>query len=83
MRLLNQGSEGKNVVNSMMCWVEPCLTSGSKISLFKVPGKLHMKNCSIEFQERVAYHDRSVVVSLRSGYRLVNQMDDMVRLDRW
>ena len=31
----------------------------------------------------MAYHDHSVVVRFRSGSKLVNGVDDMMRPDRW
>ena len=80
--LLNNFSETKDVIDSLVCRSESCLTPSSNIFLFKVPGELHMKNCSIEFGERAAYHDPSVVVRFRSGSRLVNRMNDMMRPGR-
>ena len=47
--LLNHGSEGKNVVDGLMSWSEPCLTVGFEISLLKIVGKLHVESGSVEF----------------------------------
>jgi hypothetical protein len=59
--LLNNGSECKDVINGLMCRMEPCLSPRSKKSPLKLSREIHMKDCSIELGEGVAHHDHSVV----------------------
>jgi hypothetical protein len=65
--ILNDGPEGKDVVNGLMSRSESCLSPTSQGSLIKHLREFRMENRDIELQERVAHHDRHVVVGIRMG----------------
>jgi hypothetical protein len=62
--LLNDGLEGKYVMNDLMSGSESCMSPSSQGSLIKLFRELHMENCGIELRENVAHHDRLVVVGI-------------------
>ena len=60
--LFDDGLKRKNVVNGLMCRSKSNLTSSFKMSSLKLFRKLHVEDCSIEFQESVTNHDCTVVI---------------------
>jgi hypothetical protein len=65
--LLNDGSEGKDVINGLMSGSESCLPPNFEVSTLKLTRELHMENCSIELRECMAHHDLPLIVGLRDG----------------
>jgi hypothetical protein len=62
--LLNDGLEGKDMINGLMRVSETYLSPISERSLLKLTSELHVENRSIALRERVTHHDRPIVVGI-------------------
>jgi hypothetical protein len=81
--LLNDGSECKDVINGLMCRMEPCFPPSSKESSLKLPRELHMKDNNIELGEGVAHHDGSIVIWIGIRARFMYRVNSVVRPSLW
>jgi hypothetical protein len=64
---LNDGLEGKDVINGLISGSESCLSHSFEVSTLKLTRELHIKNCRIELRECMAHHDCPVIVGIRAG----------------
>jgi hypothetical protein len=75
---LNDGPEGKYVINGLMSGFETYLSPNSEVSTLNLTRELHMENHSIELQECMAHHDHLKIVGIQARARFVYRVNDVM-----
>jgi hypothetical protein len=76
--LLNDGLEGKDVINGQVSESKSFLSLSSEVSMLNLTRELHMESSSIEFQECMAHHGRPIIVGIQVGAQFVYRVNDVM-----